>query len=174
MTSFSNVKKGSLQMPFYYDVSRSTTTNASEATETTHLWAATVSNQQSVGIYAVYFAPFGTAAIGAAIGRVKTNAGPTAAGGTAVTPKARNLLAPAAQSVWKSDASAITAGAALTTRVSIGFAQAGGMGGWAPRDSFAKVQMMPNATNPVDIEFTSIASANSVSFDLTVEFSEGL
>jgi hypothetical protein len=161
-------------MPFYYDVNRSTTTNATVGKETTHLWAATVSNQQSVGIYGVYFAPSGTASTGAAVGRVKTNAGSTAAGGTSITPKARNLLAPAAQSVWKSDASAITAGAALTTRISIGFAQAGAMGGWAPRDSFAKVQMMANATNPVDIEFTSIASANSVPFDLTVEFSEGL
>ena len=62
-------------MPFYYDVNRSTTTNAAAGTETTHLWAATVSNQQSMGIYAVYFAPFGTAAIGAAVGRVKTNTG---------------------------------------------------------------------------------------------------
>lgn len=160
-------------MPFYYDVNRSTTTNATEGTETTHLWAATVSNQQTVAICGVYFAPSATAAIGAAVGRVKTNMGATASGGTAMTPRARNLLAPAAQSVWKNDASAITAGASLTTRVSIGFAQAGGTGGWAPLDSFAKVQMMANATNPVDIEFTSIASATSVPFDVTVEFSEG-
>jgi hypothetical protein len=127
-----------------------------------------------MGIYAVYFAPLGTASNGAAVGRVKTNAGPTAAGGTATTPKARSLLAPAAQSVWRNDASAITAGAALTTRISIGFAQAGGMGAWSPRDLSAKVQMMGNATNPVDIEFTSIASATSVPFDMTVEFSEGI
>jgi hypothetical protein len=160
-------------MPFYYDVNRSTTTNAAVMTETTHLWAAAVSNQQTLGLYAVYFAPFGTAAIGAAVGRVKTNAGPTAAGGTATTPKARSLLAPAAQSIWKTDASTITAGATLTTRISIGFAQAGGMGAWSPPESSAKVQMMSNATNPVDIEFTSIASASSVPFDLTVEFSEG-
>ena len=127
-----------------------------------------------MGLYAVYFAPFGTAATGAAVGRVKTNAGPTAAGGTATTPRARSLLAPAAQSVWKSDASVITAGAALTTRISIGFAQAGGMGAWSPRHVSAKVQMMGNAASPVDIEFTSIASATSVPFDMTVEFSEGM
>ena len=42
-------------MPFYYDVNRSTTTNPAVGTETTHLWAATVSNQQSMGLYAVYF-----------------------------------------------------------------------------------------------------------------------
>ena len=76
-------------MPFNYDVNRSTTTNAAVATETTHLWAATVSNQQSMGLYAVYFAPFGSAATGAAVARVKTNAGPTAVGGTSTTPKAR-------------------------------------------------------------------------------------
>jgi len=160
-------------MPFYYDVTRTTTTNASVATETTHLWAGTVANQPTVGIYGVYFAPFSTGAIGAAVGRVKTNMGAVASGGTATIPRARNLLAPAAQSVWKNDASAITSGASLTTRVSIGFAQAGGVGGWAPLDSFAKVQLMANATNPVDIEFTSIASANSVPFDVTVEFGEG-
>src|ERR1700675_1890874 len=129
-------------MPFYYDLNRSTATNAAVATETTHLWAATVSNQQNLALYAFYFAPFGTAATGAAVGRVKTNMGPPAAGGTATTPKARSLLAPAAQSVWKNDASAITAGAALTTRISIGFAQGGGIGAWSPRDPSAKVQMM--------------------------------
>ena len=161
-------------MPFYYDVNRSTATNAAVGKETTHLWAATVSNQQSMGIYAVYFAAFGTAATGAAVGRVKTNMGPTATGGTTTTPKARSPLAPAAQSVWKNDASAITAGAALTTRISIGFAQAGGMGAWSPLDSSAKVQMMGNASNPVDIEFTSIASAGGVPFDVTVEFGEGI
>jgi hypothetical protein len=160
-------------MPFYYEVNRSTTTNTSQGIETTHLWAATVANQQTFGIYGVYFAPFATAATGTAVGRVKTNLGATASGGTAQTPRARTPLAPAAQSVWKNDASAITAGGSLTTRISIGFAQAGGLGGWAPLDSFAKVQMMANATNPVDIEFTSIASANSVPFDMTVEFSEG-
>jgi hypothetical protein len=126
-----------------------------------------------MGLYAVYFAPFGTAATGAAVGRVKTNAGPTAAGGTATTPRASSLLAPAAQSVWKNDASAITAGAALMTRISIGFAQVGSMGAWSPTDPTAKVQMMANAASPVDIEFTSVASAASVPFDMTVEFSEG-
>ncbi len=161
-------------MPFYYDINRSTTTNAAEGTETTHLWAATVSNQPCMGIYAVYFAPFGTAAIGAAVGRLKTNAGPTASGGTAATPKSRSPLAPPAQSVWKNDASAITAGSALTTRISIGFAQGGGTGAWSPRKSSAEVQMMANATNPVDIEFTSIASASKIPVDVTVEFSEGM
>ena len=65
-------------------------------------------------------------------------------------------------------------GAALTTRISIGFAQAGGVGAWSPRDVSAKVQMMANAASPVDIEITSIASATSVPFDVTVEFSEGM
>jgi hypothetical protein len=33
---------------------------------------------------------------------------------------------------------------------------------------------MGNASNPVDIEFTSIASAGGVPFDVTVEFTEGI
>jgi hypothetical protein len=59
------------------------------------------------------------------------------------------------------------------TRISIGFAQVGSMGAWSPTDPTAKVQMMANAASPVDIEFTSVASAASVPFDMTVEFSEG-
>jgi len=47
------------------------------------------------------------------------------------------------------------------------------MGAWSPVDQTAKVQMMANAASPVDIEFTSVASAASVPFDMTVEFSEG-
>jgi hypothetical protein len=77
--------------------------------------------------------------------------------------------------VWNNDGSAITAGGGpLTTRVTVGFAQTGGMGGWVATEPTNKIQMMPNATNPVDVEFTSLASSASVTFDQTVEFGEGI
>jgi hypothetical protein len=161
-------------MPFYYDVVRSFTTNASGGTLSPHLWGQTVANQETVGISGVYVASrFGTA--GGAQLRVQDNSGTTASGGTAQTPRPRNIRgAVAAQSAWKNDATAITVGTTLTNRMSIGFAQTGGMGGWVATEPSAKMQMMPNLTNPVDMEFQSIATTASVTGDLTVEFSEGI
>jgi hypothetical protein len=161
-------------VPFYYDVNRVTSTNASAGTESTHLWAKTIANQETVGISGIYVAGrFGTA--GGAQIHVKHNTGASASGGSAVTPSPRNLRgSPAAQSVWASDASAITPGGTLVQRLSIGFAQTGGMGGWVATEPTAKFMMMPNAANPVDVEFTSVASSASVNIDLSVEFGEGV
>jgi hypothetical protein len=161
-------------MPYYYDLNRITTSNASAGTETTHLWGTTIANQETVGIVGIYVAGrFGTA--GGAQIHFKHNTGTVASGGTTQTPSPRNLRgAPAAQSAWKNDATAITAGATLVQRLTIGFAQTGGMGGWVATEPTAKFQMMPNATNPVDVELTSVASSASVNFDLTVELGEGI
>lgn len=161
-------------MPIYYDVVRATTTNGSAGTESSVLWGKTAANQETVGISGVYIASrFGTA--GGAQIRMKDNTGTTASGGTGQTPAPRNRrAAPAAQSVWANDATAITPGATLVTRVTVGFAQTGGMGGWVATEPTAKLQMMPNATNPVDVEFTSLASSASVTAELTVEFGEGI
>lgn len=161
-------------MPFYYDVNRQTTSNASAGTETTHLWAATVANQETVSISGVYVASRFLTAGGGQL-NVKDNTGTTASGGTAQTPVPRNRRGnPAAQSVWKNDATAITAGTTLLIRDTIGFAQTGGMGGIVPIVPGEAIQMMPNATNPVDIEFTADMASNSVTFGLTVHFGEGI
>lgn len=161
-------------MPFYYDLVRAITTNGSAGTESSHLWAKTVANQETVGVSGCYIASrFGTAGGGQI--RIKDNSGSTASGGTAQTPRPRNIRgAPAAQSVWANDATAITPGGTLTTRVTIGFAQTGGMGGWVATEPTSKIQMMANATNPVDVEFTSLANAASVTAELTAEFGEGI
>jgi hypothetical protein len=159
-------------MPFY-DLERSVTTNGSSGAESTHLWGTTAANQETAFISGLYVASrFGTA--GGAQLRLKDNSGTIASGGTAQTPRPRNLRSgPAAQSTWKNDATAITNGATLTPRVSIGFAQTGGMGGWVATEPGAKIAMMPNGTNPVDVEITSVASSASVTADLTLEFCEG-
>lgn len=159
-------------MPFY-DLNRAITTNGSANTESTHLWGTTVANQETVNVVGLYAAArFATA--GGAQARIKTNTGTVASGGTTQTAQPKNLRsAPAAQSVWKNDATAITNGATLVTRTTVGFAQTGGQGGWiplVPQDAF---QMMPNATNPVDVEITSNAATASVTADLTLEISEG-
>lgn len=164
-------------MPFY-DITRGTaaagyTSNGTGGTSSSHLWGTTVANQETLSIMGIFCAGrFNTA--GGAQFRLNYNTGTIASGGTAVTPNARNTRsAPAAQSTWKNDASAITPGTTLTNRLTIGFAQTGGMGGWVPTVPGDAPQMMPNALNPVDVEFTSLATSASVPFDATIEFVEG-
>ena len=160
-------------MPFY-DLKRATTSNGSGGTETTHLWGTTIANQETVQIVGLFAAArFGTA--GGCILRLKDNTGTIASGGTAQTPRGKNLrAAPAAQSAWKDDATAITAGTTVLVRESVGFAATGGMGGYVPIVPGAAIMMMPNATNPVDVEITSICSQASVNFDLTLDMAEGI
>ncbi len=159
-------------MPFY-DLNRAITTNGSANTVSTHLWGTTVANQESVGIVGLFGAMRFATAGGCQINLVD-NTGAVATGGTAQTPIPKNRrAAPAAQSAWKNDASAITPGATLITRISVGCAQTGGMGGWVPLVPGDAVQMMPNATNPVDVEITSNTATASVTGNITLEFGEG-
>jgi hypothetical protein len=161
-------------LPFYYDLNRITATNASGATESSHPWATTAANQETVGVSGLYVSGRGGTAGGATI-RLKHNTGTIASGGTTQTAAPRNLRgSPAAQNVWKNDATAITAGTTLVQRVSIGFAQTGGMGGWVATEPTAKVQMMPNGANPIDVEITSIANGATLPIEITVEFGEGI
>jgi hypothetical protein len=161
-------------MPYYYDLNRPLTSNATPGTENTHFWGKTAANQETVGISQIIAAGrFGTA--GGAQIRLKQNTGTTASGGTVQTALPRNMRGdPAAQSIWANDATAITNGTTLLPRLTFGFAQTGGTGGWVAIEPKDKIQMMPAATNPVDVELTSLATTASVTFDLTVEFSEGL
>jgi hypothetical protein len=161
-------------LPFYYDVNRITATAASGGTEASHLAMKTAANQETVGISGLYVSGRGGTAGGATV-RLKHNTGTVYSGGTAQTPAPRNLRgAPAAQLVVANDATAITAGTTLVQRLSIGFAQTGGMGGWVATEPTAKVQMMPNTTNPVDVEVTSIANGATLPIEITLEFGEGV
>jgi hypothetical protein len=161
-------------LPFYYDFVRVTATAASGGTETTHLWGLSVANQETVGISGLYCSGRGGTAGGGTL-RLKHNTGTIASGGTSQTPAARNLRGSvAAQSTWKNDATAITAGTTLVNRVAIGFAQTGGMGGWVATEPTNKVQMMPNGANPIDVEVTSVANGTTLPIEITLEFGEGI
>jgi hypothetical protein len=161
-------------MPFFYDMNYSLTTSGSAGTEVTQMWGKTVANQETVGIYGLYAASrFGTA--GGAQLRLKHNTGAVASGGTSQTPAPKNLRGnPAAQSTWFNAGSAITPGAALVQRLTVGFAQTGGMGGYVPIVPGDAIQMQPNSTNPVDVEITAVASSSSVTADMTVDIGEGI
>jgi hypothetical protein len=159
-------------LPFFYDVCAPVTSSATAGSEATNLWGQTVSaSQETVGLYGLYLASrFGTA--GGAQARIKTNTGAVATGGTAQTPARRNLRSPAASSVWTQGT--VTAGGTLTTRMTVGFAQTGGMGGWVPITPQDAIQMMPDATNPVDVEVTGIATGTAVTYDQSLEIGEGI
>lgn len=161
-------------MPFYYDIARATATNGTANTETSHLAGKTVASQETVGIYGIYATARSNTAGGASL-RLKDNTGTVFSGGTATTPTAKNRRGnPAAQSTWVNDATAITPGTVLLTRLAVGFAQTGGMGGYVPPTQQAAVQMIAGTTNPVDVEVTSLAATSSINFDLLVDIGEGV
>lgn len=161
-------------MPFYYDLEQAITTNGSGGTETTMMYGKTIANQETVSIVGLYMASrFGTAGGGQA--RIKTNTGSSPLGGVPQTPQPRNLRGQvAAQSTWFNGSVTITAGTVLQNRMSVGFAQTGGMGGWIPITPQAAIQMMPNTTNPVSVELTNVATTASVTADMTLEIGEGV
>jgi len=161
-------------MPFFYDLKRAFTTSGSANTEVTELVGKTITQQSGqLAIYAIYGAcRFATA--GGAQLKFKTCTATAATGGTAQTPTKKFERNPAAESTWVDGATTITAGGTLLTRLTIGMAQTGGMGGWQalmPQDAF---QFQPNAASPIDGELTTNASVASVTGDLSVEIGEGL
>jgi hypothetical protein len=166
-------------MPYYYDVNKTGgyTSNASAGTETYHLDVTNGANNETVGISGIFVAGrFGTA--GGAQIRLKDNTGTATSGGTAVTPTPKNRRGSVvAASSWVNDATAITAGGTLLNRLTVGFAQTGGTGGWVAMEAGDKFQLMANsatAANPKDYLWSSNASSSSVTFDMTVSFSEGI
>jgi len=161
-------------VPYYYDLNYALTTSGSAGTEVSQMWGKTAANQETVRVSGLYVASrFGTA--GGAQARIKHNTGTTASGGTGQTPSPRNLRgAPAAASTWANGGATITAGTTLVTRVTVGFAQTGGMGGWVAVEPTAAIQMMPNASLPIDVEITALASSATVTADMTLEIGEGI
>ena len=157
----------------WYDLKRPTVTNGSGGTVSTHLVGKTVANQETVSIMALYCAArFGNA--GGNIMRIMDNSGAASTGGTAQTPRAKNLrLGVAAQSTWVDDTSAITAGGTLNQRAIAGFAATGGQGGLVPIVPQDAIKLMANGANPVDVELQSIASQASVNFDWQLDVKEG-
>jgi hypothetical protein len=123
-----------------------------------------------VGVYAA--SRFGTA--GGAQLRVQTGVNSTnsASLGSAQTPAPRNIRGnPAAVSTW---ANGGTANSSNTSRLTVGFAQTGGMGGWIPITPQDGIQLTIGRATPVDVSFWSQASNASVTYDQTVEFTEGV
>lgn len=165
-------------MPFFYDAQRTTTTNGSANTESTHLAAKAAASQPTLGIFGIMATARSLTAGGGSV-RTKTNSngGTVYSGGTSQTPAKKNTAAPAAQSTWVNDGSAITPGTTLVIRGAVGFAQTGGTGGMQPIMQQAAYQLQCTSASgspPVDIEFLSISATASIAIDITIELGEDI
>lgn len=170
-------------MPYFYDLRATSTGSTASLTETgVFLFGRAGANVETFAIYGMFAAAqFGT--IGGGAMRLKDNTSSTggnSGGGGAVTPAPKNRRGtPAATSTWTGNSTtAITVGTNVyNQRVSVGFAQTGGMGGYVPLVQQSAVQVPPGSTvnfNPTDIDFTAITFSTGVTFDWTVEFGEGI
>jgi len=158
-------------MPFYYDLFREVTTNASADTLSSHFRLLSIANQLPVRLVGLY----GNAREGTAGGGDLSivTAGTAGSGGTAQTPAKRNPRAPAAEVTAFNDATAITAGATPTERISVGIAQTGGMGGWVALEADHAPLLKPNGGADGNAEVSSRADAVSQKVRATLELSEG-
>lgn len=155
-------------MPFYYDINTNYTSNGSAATETDHLRLLTVAEQETCHICGIYAAArFGTA--GGAQIRVKTF-GTASSSGSSITPQPRNPNSEAANTTGYT---APTAGSSPATRLTVGMAQTGGMGGWVALEPSHAFALLANGGAKGNADFFSICNAATVLFDLSVEINEG-
>jgi hypothetical protein len=167
-------------VPFFYDLEHRSTSSTASLTEVVspHLTGRCGTNVDPVSIVGMFAAAqFNT--VGGGTFRLKDNTSTTTGttGGTGQSPRPKHPRNPAALSTWNNDASAITAGGTLNTRLGVGFAQTGGMGGYVPIVPQAAVQLLTGSTLAAgvqDLLWTSLAFSTGVTFDWTVEFGEGI
>jgi len=153
-------------MPFYYDVTRETTTNGTTQTLSTHL-RSTVGSATPMGIVGLYAnARHGTAGGGVIYG---IRPGTTGSGGTAATENKKHLDNPTAATAFLDDTSAITPGATPQTQCTVGIAQTGGQGGWVALERDMALQVKAAG---VGFEVGSKAVGTSVPINVTVDWFE--
>ena len=152
-------------MPFYYDVSRETTTNGTTQTLSTHFRS--VPGAVPAGIVGVY----GNARHGTAGGGVlyAIRPGTTGSGGTASTENKKHPSNPTAVLAWLDDASAITPGATPQVQVTVGIAQTGGQGGWVALERDMALQTLVSG---VGFEVGSKAVGTSVPINVSLDWYE--
>ena len=154
-------------MPFYYDISVGQTSNATVNTENQAARLLTIANQTPASVMGLYMACRMASAGGAEM-RLKT-AATAGTAGTGVTPAKRHPNAPAASTTAFT---AHTAGGTLTTRLVIGAAATGGLGGWVALNDDHGFTLLPNAGANGNCELTNISALASTLIEWTLEFLE--
>ena len=157
-------------MPFYYDVNRSVTTNATANTETgpeTAVRTGTGVQMAMMAFYGSSKSPSGTSLAGVMY-RVKTFATANTVG-TAITAGKRNANSPTAVTGWFSGA---TTGTTATVRMTIGMSAPGGAGGWMAVEPDAALQLQSGGGANGNLEVFHIAGIASIVTDYTVDFAD--
>ena len=124
-------------MPYYFDVTRETTTNGTTQTLSTHFRS--VPGASASGIVGIYANARHATAGGGVIYAVRP--GTTGSGGTASTENKKHPDNPTALLAWLDDTSAITPGATPQVQATVGIAQTGGQGGWVALERDMALQM---------------------------------
>ena len=162
-------------MPFYYGLTRPTTTNASANTCATHLQFRTVTNGPTAAIMNVMASGRPTnSTAGAAeirIGRLDIQG----SGGTAATLHCSRWGNPVPSLTAFSDASSFgTTGGATSYHESVGFAQTGGHNGWVALEPDDGIQMVHSTTQSAgtNVVIDSFATATSAGVQISVRLKE--
>ena len=159
-------------MPFYYDVTRSATTNGTGNTCSTHLRLLTVANQMLATIVQIMAAFRNSTTAGSGFLSIARLAA-AGAGGTSLTPAPANPLSRAADTTAFTDATAITSGAATTRRFGIGLAQTGGQGGWVALERDNGEALAPNGGANGNLQLDSFTATASQLLEVSGQFIEG-
>ena len=159
-------------MPFYYNITRSATTNGTGNTCSTHIYVLTAANQANAAIVQIMASVRNSTTAGSGFLSVaKTATAP--GGGGAQTPQKANANNPAAQTTVFDDSSAInTSGGATTRLFSIGFAQTGGQGGWVALERDNAFTLLANGGANGNAKFDSFTATASQALEISSQFLE--
>ena len=160
-------------MPFYYNVTRSATTNGTGNTCSTHIYILTIANQQNAVIVQVSASVRNITTAGSGFLSIAKNA-TAPGGGGANTPTPANPKSPAAQTTAFDDGTAInTSGGATTRMFSVGFAQTGGQGGWVALERDNGFTLNPNGGANGNLKLDSFTATASQALEASTQFLEG-
>lgn len=153
----------------YYDVTSNSTTSSSAGSQSTSCAAKLLTGTGvNAGVRGVYAAARGGTAGGGIMRVLTAGTAQSSSGSTATLQKRNSNYATATTSAM----TATTCSQTSTQRISIGFAQTGGMGGWVAIEPDAQVTLQSGGGANGNAEFTTIANAASVTFDYTIELAE--
>jgi len=159
-------------MPYYYNVTRSATTNGTGNTCSSHIYLLTIANQQNCAVVQIMASVRNSTTAGSGFLSInKASISPTLGG--ANTPTKANNISPAAQTTAFDDTSVIGTGGTTTRMFAIGFAQTGGQGGWVALERDNAQTLNPNGGANGNLKFDSFTATASQALEVSCQFLEG-
>ena len=159
----------------YYDISqRAITTNGSGNTETVRCQFISGSQKPSASFTGVFANAVGSVAGGGVFtGSTFATAG-SVGSGTPVTPNKKNPNNAASGVTYNNNSGGALTGGTSTrsTRITVGFAQTGGQGGWIAVTPDTAVTLLANGGTNGYLEFADLANAASQTFNYSIEWYE--